>query len=99
MLLEVHHEKWGGLIGFGHDLDPNAELLVVVDALDERKTVMHQRGPQARLVNEVVRHFGASIPSLVLQTGASPKVSLEQAGEWSSCLSAALNSTMAGRSA
>lgn len=94
--MEQVHTQWGGLTGFGHDLDPNADLLMVVDAYNEKKNQLHQRGPQAQLVNEIVRYFGATIPSIVLQTAASPKVSHEAALGWSSCLSAALNSALAG---
>lgn len=97
LLMEMVHEKWGGLTGYGHDIDPNADLLMVVDAYNEKKQLLHQRGPQASLVNEIVRYFGASIPSVVLQTAASPKVALEVATGWSSCLNAALNSALAGR--
>ena len=68
LLVEQVHSQWGGLTGFEHDLDPNADLLMVVDAYNEKKNHLHQRGPQASLVNEIVRYFGATIPSVVLQT-------------------------------
>jgi len=94
--VEQVHSQWGGLTGFEHDLDPNADLLMVVDAYNEKKNLLHQRGPQASLVNEIVRYFGVTIPSVVLQTAASPKVAFEEAPGWSSCLGSALNSALAG---
>eukprot|EP00802_Teleaulax_amphioxeia_P004721 Tamp_04725.p1 GENE.Tamp_04725~~Tamp_04725.p1 ORF type:complete len:860 (-),score=122.47 Tamp_04725:284-2863(-) len=82
--------------GGSQDLDSNAELLMVVDAINEKKRICHQRGTQAQLTNEIVRYFASSIPSLVLQTGSSMKCSMRMASIASSSLRTTLNAALAG---
>jgi hypothetical protein len=59
------------------DLDANADLLLIVDGINERKRLIHQRGPQAQLVGEIMRFLGSSIPSICFQTGMTKRVTFE----------------------
>jgi hypothetical protein len=62
------------------DLDANADLILVVDGVNERKARIHHRGPQARLVGEITRHLGSTIPSICFQTGMTKRVTFEVSG-------------------
>ena len=52
-------------------------MLLIVDAFNERKGTIHQRGPQARLVGEISRYLGSRIPSICFQTGMTKRVTFE----------------------
>jgi hypothetical protein len=89
------HKKWDATV-LEHDLDSNAELLVVVDAMNVKTKEIQQRGPQASLVHEMVRYFASTVPSIILQTGASAKVTHEEASDTASSLSEALSNLQSG---
>ena len=100
MLVDAMQEKWNKEKWRGEwkaDLDPNAELLMVIDSFSEGKGI-NDRGPQAKLTREIVRHLGNSIPSIVLQTGMTKRVTLDEADGASSSLDEALKSTQTGSS-
>ena len=97
LLKTMIEEKWKNDL-LEHDLDPNADLLVVVDAVDMKRREIGKKGPQASLVHEMVRYFASTIPSITLQTGASAKVSHEEASDAASSLSEALANLQSGHS-
>jgi len=80
------------------DLDPNADMLLIVDAFNERKGTIHQRGPQARLVGEISRYLGSRIPSICFQTGMTKRVTFETAEDAAADLGEAYKSTRTGSS-
>ena len=99
LIMDLVGENWPDLLAgaeMGHDLDPNADLLMVFESVNEKKRSIHQRGPQSALMTHIVKFFSASIPSLVVQTGASHKSSFAIAPQCSVSLRTVLNASLAG---
>ena len=59
-----------------HDLDPNAACILIPDNIDP-KTHCEDENPGNALLAATIRHLSSSVPSLVLTTGTSEKVTLD----------------------
>ena len=72
----------------GVDLDPNAMIYLLVDAIDHRG-IIGDRGAFLKLSNELLRYLATSLPSLTIKTGHSDKPTLDRATQHTSSLAVA----------
>ena len=74
---EKEKKKHGGAVPPPlHDLDPNAACILIPDNIDP-KTHREDENPGNALLAATIRHLSSSVPSLVLTTGTSEKVTLD----------------------
>lgn len=99
-LLELVHAQRadtdGKLPHRSHDLDPNAMLYILVDSIDQKKDRCNDKRAYNRLMTELVRCLGATLPSLAVKTGNANKVTLVQAQSAISSLGVAMEVAMSG---
>ena len=69
----------------GVDLDPNAMIYLIVDAIGKRGGI-GDRGAFLKLSNELLRYLATSLPSLTIKTGHSDKPTLDRATQHASSL-------------
>ena len=82
----AHHDNEVPPLGL--DLDPNAMIYLLVDAIDQRGRI-HDRGAFLKLMNELLRYLATSLPSLTIKTGHSDKPTLARANGYASSLAVA----------
>ena len=70
------------------DLDPNAMIYLLVDAIDQRGRI-GDHGAFLKLSNELLRYLATSLPSLTIKTGHSDKPTLALATQHTSSLAVA----------